>query len=206
MVLSAVMLVVTAALALSMGCPPPSVGENGAFFSFGGSLFEPSTLSASVNVLCLLATGGIMLALNKVFTYVRSMTHLFVSAFFLLQMANPQGLVALNPGTLLCLVAAIVTLPLFASFQDGHAQRSIFLIFALAAAGSMFHYGFLVLMPAFFLGFLIAVFTNVNLIGFGAIGLIAAYFHIRGLQRELNGAAAGGSGDPLDSIDDSDLM
>ena len=154
MVLSAVMLVVTAALALSMGCPPPSVGVNGAFFSFGGSLFEPSTLSASVNVLCLLATGGIMLALNKVFTYVRSMTHLFVSAFFLLQMANPQGLVALNPGTLLCLVAAIATLPLFASFQDGHAQRSIFLIFALAAAGSMFHYGFLVLMPAFFLGFL----------------------------------------------------
>ena len=62
------------------------------------------------------------------------------------------------------------------------------------------------LMPYLFLGFLIAVFTNVNLIGFGAIGLIAAYFHIRGLQRELNGAAAGGSGDPLDSIDDSDLM
>ena len=62
------------------------------------------------------------------------------------------------------------------------------------------------LMPYFFLGFLIAVFTNVNLIGFGAIGLIAAFFHIRGLQRELNGAAAGGSSDPLDAIDDSDLM
>ena len=64
------------------------------------------------------------------------------------------------------------------------------------------------LMPYFFLGFLIAVFTNVNLIGFGAIGLICAYFHIRGLQRELNAAAAGstGSGDGLDDIDDSDLM
>ena len=64
------------------------------------------------------------------------------------------------------------------------------------------------LMPYFFLGFLIAVFTNVNLIGFGAIGLIAAYFHIRGLQRELNAAAAGngGSGNALDDIDDSDLM
>lgn len=62
------------------------------------------------------------------------------------------------------------------------------------------------LMPYFFLGFLIAVFTKVNLIGFGAIGLICAYFHIRGLQRELNTASAGGSGDPLDDIDDSDLM
>ncbi len=66
------------------------------------------------------------------------------------------------------------------------------------------------LMPFFFLGFLIAVFTQVNLIGFGAIGLICAYFHIRGLQRELNaqaaGPAAGGTGNALDDIDDSDLM
>lgn len=64
------------------------------------------------------------------------------------------------------------------------------------------------LMPYFFLGFLIAVFTNVNLIGFGAIGLICAYFHIRGLQRELNAAAAGSTGnsDGLDDIDDSELM
>ena len=64
------------------------------------------------------------------------------------------------------------------------------------------------LMPYFFLGFLIAVFTNVNLIGFGAIGLICAYFHIRGLQRELNTANAGGAstGNAIDDIDDSDLM
>ncbi len=38
------------------------------------------------------------------------------------------------------------------------------------------------LMPYFFLGFLVAVFTNVNLIGFDTIGLICAYFHIKGLQ------------------------
>ena len=64
------------------------------------------------------------------------------------------------------------------------------------------------LMPYFFLGFLLAVFTNINLIGFGAVGLICAYFHIKGLQAELNAAAHGGgaSGDPLGDIDDSDLM
>ena len=64
------------------------------------------------------------------------------------------------------------------------------------------------LMPFFFLGFLIAVFTNVNLIGFGAIGLICAFFHIKSLQRELESAAAGPvrSGNPVDDIDDSDLM
>lgn len=65
------------------------------------------------------------------------------------------------------------------------------------------------LMPFFFLGFLIAVFTQVNLLGFGAIGLICAYFHVRGLQRELNAQQSGAvaaSADPLDNIDDSDLM
>ena len=60
------------------------------------------------------------------------------------------------------------------------------------------------LMPYFFLGFLLAVFTDFNLIGFGAVGLICAYFHIQGLERELNmQAAGGGSGD---DIDDSELM
>lgn len=60
------------------------------------------------------------------------------------------------------------------------------------------------LMPYFFLGFLLAVFTDINLIGFGAIGLICAYFHIQGLERELNAQAAGGGAG--DDIDDSDLM
>ena len=65
------------------------------------------------------------------------------------------------------------------------------------------------LMPYFFLGFLLAVFTDINLIGFGAIGLICAYFHIKSLDLELNMAArgaGGGTGNPVDDVDDSDLM
>lgn len=61
------------------------------------------------------------------------------------------------------------------------------------------------LMPFFFLGFLLAVFTNINLIGFGAVGLICAYFHVKSLARELNASAAG-TGRSADDIDDSDLM
>lgn len=58
------------------------------------------------------------------------------------------------------------------------------------------------LMPYFFIGFLIAAFTGVNLIGFGAIGLICAYFHIQSIAKEGKVAVAGG----LEDIDDSDLM
>ena len=65
------------------------------------------------------------------------------------------------------------------------------------------------LMVYFFLGFLIAVFTDVNLIGFGAIGAICAYFHIMGLKKDIaieEAAKTGGGGVEGDDIDDSDLM
>lgn len=181
MILSALALVIVTAVALVMGVVPVSVDGSGIFFSFNGKLLEPGPMSAAINVLCLLATGGVMLALNKVFTFVRSTTHLFASAFFWLQTAHPQGLVALNAGTLLCLVTAVATLPLFASFQDRHSQRSIFLIFALAAAGCMFHYGFLVLIPAFLLGFLNMGVFNLKGVLAMLFGLVTPFWIVLGL-------------------------
>ena len=169
MVLCAVALVVAAALALTLGVPPTAVDDRGMFFSLSGPLIADPVSSAAINVLCLLLTGGILLAINKVFTFVRSMSHLFVSAFFLLMIANPSGLVSFNAGTLMCLVTALALLPLFASCQDHHSQRSIFLIFALVTTGCMFHYGFLVLIPAFLLGFL-------NMRSMGLKGVLAMLF------------------------------
>ena len=65
-------------------------------------------------------------------------------------------------------------------------------------------------MVYFFLGFLIAVFTDVNLIGFGAIGAICAYFHIRDMKKDIAieeaAKTGGGGGSAADDIDDSDLM
>lgn len=181
MVLSAVMLIVAAAAALVMGVAPASSAESGMFFPLQGRFFEPGPESAAVNVLCLLVTGIIILALNKVFTFVRSTTHLFASAFFWLQVANPQGLVSLNPGTLLCLVSSMAMLPLFASFQDRHAQRSIFLVFALIAAGSMFHYGFVVLAITFFLGFMNMGVLNLKGMLAMLFGLITPFWIVLGL-------------------------
>jgi PTS system mannose-specific IIC component len=58
------------------------------------------------------------------------------------------------------------------------------------------------LMQFFFIGFLLAAFTNFNLIGFGAVGVICAIFHIQSIAKQSNVVVAGGS----DDIDDSDLM
>lgn len=181
MTLSAVALAVVTAIAVAMGLKPDALEGTGIFFTLRGTLIEPGPVSAMINLLGLLATGSIMLALNKVFSFVRSVTRLFVSAFLLLQLAHPAGLVAFNAGTLLALVTAVSIMPLFASYQDRHSQRSIFLIFTLIAAGSMFHYCFLALIPAFLLGFLnMGVFNLKGLLAM-LFGLITPFWIVLGL-------------------------
>ena len=181
MVLCALALVITAFVARALGVSPPSVEGHGVFFSFEGPIIADATLSLVVNVLCLLLTGGILLAVNKVFTFVRSMTHLCVSAFFLLALANPSGLVGFNVGTLMCLITALTLPPLFAAYQDRHSQRIIFLIFALVATGCMFHYGFLALIPAFLLGFMNMGVLNLKGVLAMLFGLVTPYWIVMGL-------------------------
>ena len=60
------------------------------------------------------------------------------------------------------------------------------------------------LMPFFFIGFLLAAFTDFNLLGFGAVGLIAAIFHIKSMVN--NSAKSVSIGSNINDIDDSDLM
>ncbi len=181
MLLCAVAMVAATVMALWMGVKPVGNQGSGIFFSLQGELFDGGALSAGVNLLCLLVTGAIILAVNKVYTFVRSMTHLFVSSFFLLQLAHPSGLVALNAGTLLSLVTAISVLPLFASYQDKHAQRSIFLIFAIVATGSMFHYGFVALLPAYLLCFLNMGALNLKGLLAMLFGLVTPFWIVLGL-------------------------
>ena len=181
MVLCAVLLVLVAFTSRAFGVQPSVIEGHGIFFSSKGLLIPDGTLSIAVNVLCLLLTGGILLAVNKVFTFVRSLTHLSASTFYLLAMANPSGLVAFNVGTLMCLLA-VLTLPLlFAAYQDRHSQRKIFLVFVLVATGCMFHYGFLALIPAYLLGFLyMGVFNLKGLLAM-LFGLVTPFWIVLGL-------------------------
>ena len=196
MLLCALALIAVTVVALTMGINPPVTDSHGILFSLKGSLIEHGALSAALNVLCLLVTGGIMLALNKVFSYVRTMTHLFVSAFFLFQIANPAGLVSFNAGTLLVLMTTVAILPLFAAYQDRHSQRSIFLIFAIVATGSMFHYGFLMLIPAFLLGFLNMGVMNLKGVLAMLFGLVTPFWIVFGL----------GIASPMDAVAPQWLM
>ena len=70
MVLCALALMVATAVAVSMGVQPQAYENTGIFFTVNWPAIGSPALSAAVNVLCMLITGGILLALNKVFSYV----------------------------------------------------------------------------------------------------------------------------------------
>lgn len=181
MALCALAVIVAAFLGRLWGLEGPVTDVSGFLFTVKGSPLGHNLVSTIVNVLCLLVTGGILLALNRVYVYVRSETHLMAAAFFLLALSYPSGLVTFNMGTVLCLLAALATMPLFAAYQDRHSQRSIFLITALMAAGSLFDYGFLMLLPAFLLGFINMGIMNLKGVLAMLFGLVTPFWIVLGL-------------------------
>ena len=181
MTLCAVALVAMAAATLAMGIPQVQSQGTGIFFTLGNSLIENRTLSAIFNVLCLIFTGSMLIAVNKVFSFVRSASHLHAATFFLLLAADPAGLITFGAGTLLCMTTVLLLVPLFASFQERHAQRFIFFTFMLISTGAMFHYAFLALIPVMVLGFAYMHALNTRGILAMLFGIVTPYWIVLGL-------------------------
>lgn len=152
MTLTGILLALVAVLA--SGQVPESDAGNGIFFEMPTVLVEPGLPSALLNVACLVGIGALMLLINKVFSFVRSMTCIFVSAFFLLELAVPVTSSVFNTGTALCLILVLEVLTLFASYEDLHSQGRIFLTMVILAAACLWQWAFVILIPAFALGFL----------------------------------------------------
>lgn len=153
LVLSFVTMVLTALLAATSGEVPMPENGQGIFFVTSSSFLDSPVWSAVVNVMVIALIGGLMLVLNKVFNFVRSVTYILASSFFVLTMANPLSSSAFNTGTPLTMLLVLCTFALFSSYQDKRAQRGIFLTFTVITSCSMFQWAFLLLLPAFFLGY-----------------------------------------------------
>mgnify|MGYP006364870377 FL=1 len=120
------------------------------FHSLSGGIAD-ARISVMLNAVCLILIGLIMVILNKMFNFIRSVTWIYVSVFLLLTFSSPITSSSLFTGTLLCLTIVLTLFTLFASFQNKRSQRNIFSSFALVAAASMFHYAFIYLIAVLFL-------------------------------------------------------
>ena len=152
MTLTGILLAVMAMMV--SGRVPVAEAGSGIFFEMPNVLVEPGLTSALINVACLVGIGALMLLVNKMFSFVRSMTSVFVSSFFLLEFAMPVTSSVFNTGTALCLILVLGVLALFASYEDMHSQGRIYLTMCILAAACMWQWAFVILIPAFAIGFM----------------------------------------------------
>lgn len=180
-ILAAIALVVTAVIATTLGGVPPIDVGNGMFFDLSAVPFQATQLTMFINVALIIATGMLMLLLNKLYNFVKAFTFVGAAVFFLLELALPMCSSVLNVGTILCLVLVMGTLVLFGTYEDKYAQRPIFLITCVLAFGMMFNWAFVALIVAFVLGF--AYMRAMNWKGFFAvlIGLFTPFWIAFGL-------------------------
>ena len=90
-----------------------------------------------------IATALAMVAVNRVFNLLRTVSVLFAGLFMLLQSATPTELTRFSGAPLLAVAILMSMTALYASYQSRHNTRRVFLIFMTITTGAMFQYGFM---------------------------------------------------------------
>lgn len=158
-----------------------SVTSRGVLFQSVIHAVSSPTLSVCINAAAIILTAITVLILNKMFNFIRSVTWIFVSVFFLLTMSTPIINTYLFTGTMLNLTSVVCIFLVFATFQRRMSQRSIFSAFAIVSAASMFHYAYIYLMPVLFLGYMLMQVMHLRAIFAMIIGIITPYWIVLGL-------------------------
>jgi hypothetical protein len=139
-------------------------------------------LSVSLNVLCIIGIGLLLLVLNKLFSFIKTVTWVFVSMFYLITLSSPLICTNFFTGTLLSLTVVIITFALFASFQARRSQRSIYSAFAVVTAFSLFHVAFIYLIPVLMLGFMLMQSMNMRSLLAMGMGIVTPFWIVLGLD------------------------
>ncbi len=179
-VLLAVILALTAAMAAFLGNGTVNAGGGGLCFTSAQLHITDKYLSLGINLTAILLSGILLYYLNKAYTFIRAYTLIHVSTFFMLEAANPYLTSSLLDGSFLCLILLGAAFILFNTYNMPRPQRRIFLTFTLLALGSMFQYMCLFLIPVFFIGFM--QMRAMSLKGFLAmgVGLITPFWILLG--------------------------
>lgn len=133
-------------------------------------------LSWGVNILLISGIAVILIIINKIFPFIRSVTAVFASIFLLLESCNPYVTTQLLDGTIMCLITVAGIFILYSTYQAPQLKRLIFLIFFLLSVCSMFQYAFLFLIPIFIIGLIqMRALTLKGLIA-AILGLLTPYW------------------------------
>lgn len=109
-------------------------------------------LSCAVNLAILMATGLSMIAINRTFTLLRTLSVFFAAYFMFITCATPEVAGVFGPASVLAGVVIWCMGILFTLYHERRSDRRIFLIFCLLSAGTLYDWSFLFFVPPFFAG------------------------------------------------------
>lgn len=149
----AMALAVIIALAGPTGAAAPYETWQGLFFTIEAQSL-PSWLPPVLSILSLGGTAALLILLNRRFNFIRAVTFMFAAVYLLLCAASLWLQSEFNIGVVLTLVLSALMFIIFREYQNSeHAQRSIFMAFAVVGLCGLFHYAALFLIPIVFIGF-----------------------------------------------------
>ena len=96
-----------------------------------------------------LAVMALMVATNRAYNVLRSMSWLEVGLFALMQAAVPRGVTMLGSGVLMCLAVALCTFLILGCYDAPERTRTVFLTFLILSAGMAVEYAFAVYIIVF---------------------------------------------------------
>ncbi len=132
--------------------PPPDL-INRSFGLLSPNLWIGNPLtSVIVNTALELVAIVMLLVVNRSYNLMRDGQYLLPSLFILMQSALPAVGERFSGGILLMLLMLGATAVLYSVYHKPDLTRRIFLIFALASAGVMVQYGFVIIMPVLIIG------------------------------------------------------
>lgn len=149
---AALLLALLSVIAFSSGQVVPVGGNRGLALTSTNLWLPHGYLSLFINLALLLGAAAGMLALNKEYNIMRSITSLWASLFLITQCAVPSIDAQLTGGALLTVIFLADTALLFGCYDRPSRRRPIFLLFAILSGVSLFQYGYMFFIPVFIAG------------------------------------------------------
>ncbi|MCH4154866.1 MAG: hypothetical protein LKF31_01035 [Muribaculaceae bacterium] len=180
-IITIVMLIGATLFSESLGCISGNTSSYGICFLSSNLWVGDRLTSVLLNLLLILLIAMLMGVLNKSFNFIRAVTYISSSMFFMLELANPYATSQLYSGTLMCLVVLIAVFIMFRSYDNNQAQHSIFIVFVLLGLCCMAQYAFIFMMPIFFIGFCQMRIMSLRGLLAMLLGVIAPFWILVGL-------------------------
>lgn len=125
-------------------------------------------------------TAALMMTLNSMYNFIRSISVVFASIFLLMEMAVPDMAAQLYSGTMVVLTVLLCVMMLFSCYGGAGGNRRIFLIFFLLALGATSMYSLLLFIPVFAIGLMQMRVLTPRTCTAAAIGLITPLWILQG--------------------------